>query len=104
MLLWTVAVTVAGVYPVALAVMLAEPTLSALNVVVPEEAPPPITTGEVPIVPTLGVPLVTVALTDWSPATASSTMPLLGNAAVNTFSVAAIWFGMLKFPNPPPGV
>src|SRR5579862_9222830 len=72
----TVAVTVADVYPVALAVMLAEPTPTAWNDVDAEDDPPAITTGDVLMVPTLGVSLVTLALMDSSPATASTTKPL----------------------------
>jgi hypothetical protein len=72
-LLATAAVTVADWYPVALAVMLDWPTPTELNVVDAEDAPPAITTGEEPMVPTVGALLVTVALTDWLLATASST-------------------------------
>src|ERR1700683_2632998 len=53
----TDACTEAGEYPVALAVMMEVPRPTGWNVVVPEEEPPPIVTGEVVMVPTLFVPL-----------------------------------------------
>jgi hypothetical protein len=86
----TVACTEPEVYPAALAVMVDVPAPTGWNVVAPKEEPPLIATGEVVMVPTLVVPLVTIALTDLSAATASRIGPLSGSAAVYTFSVASV--------------
>jgi hypothetical protein len=105
----TVAVAEPEVYPVWLAVMVDIPGLAGTKLVVAEEAPPAITIGDVEMLPTLGVPLVTLALVtltlmDWLAATGSRVGTPFTKAAVLTVIVAAPVKGKLKLDVPPPPV